>query len=102
MAQTEKQIQNPIAHPGEWFKRRVLQKHSISMAAAARRLKISRNQLIQITSAKANVTPNIAARLEIATGIAATFWLNMQAKYSLWELQHSSELKDVERFKEIA
>ena len=74
-------MKNP-AHPGALLKDDV-EALGLSVAAAAKGLGVTRQQLYRVINGSSGITPDMALRLEKALGGAADFWLRMQAAYDL-------------------
>jgi antitoxin HigA-1 len=74
-------MRNP-AHPGE-----VLQEYlpaDMTVTEAARRLKVTRQQLSALLNKRSGVSAEMALRLAAALGTSAEMWVSMQATYDLW------------------
>lgn len=82
-------MHNP-AHPGVMLKEGWLTPLGISITDAANRLGITRKHLSNIINGNANVTADVAKRLELFTGSSAKFWLNIQAAYDIWQLRDTN------------
>jgi len=76
-------MHNP-PHPGEMLKEGWLTPLGINITDAANQLGITRKHLSNIVNGKANVTTDIALRLEAFTGSSAKFWLGIQIDHDLW------------------
>ena len=74
-------MKNPV-HPGALAKAN-LEELNLSVAEAAKTLKITRQQLHNVTQGRSAVTPRMALRFEQAFGGSADMWLRMQAAYDL-------------------
>jgi addiction module HigA family antidote len=74
----------PATHPGLVFKKRILEAHNLSISDAARKMHINRPHLNNFSTGKVGVTVPLAMKLEVATGITAGFWLNLQKTYDLF------------------
>jgi antitoxin HigA-1 len=74
-------MKNP-AHPGALAKAN-LEELNLSVAEAARAMKITRQQLHNVTQGKSAVSPEMALRFEQAFGGSADMWLRMQAAHDL-------------------
>lgn len=74
-------MKNP-AHPGALAKAN-LDELNVSVAAAAKIMKITRQQLHNVIQGRSAVTPEMALRFEKAFGGSADMWLRMQAAYDL-------------------
>lgn len=74
----------PVKHAGLIFNERILIKHGISQTDAADFLHVSRKHLSLFANGKASVSVSLAKKLEVATGVSAGFWLNIQKAYDLY------------------
>ena len=74
-------MKNPV-HPGARAKAN-LEELNLSVAEAAKTLKITRQQLYNVTQGRSAVTPRMALRFEQAFGGSADMWLRMQSAYDL-------------------
>jgi addiction module HigA family antidote len=72
---------NPV-HPGALAKAS-LDELNVSVAAAAKTMKITRQQLYNVVQGRSAVSPKMALRFERAFGGNADMWLGMQAAYDL-------------------
>ncbi len=84
--------QRPPVHPGEILKEDVLPALELSVSAAARELRISRQTLHRILKGTHGITPEMALRLGKFCGNGPGLWLRMQQSYDLW--QAKSKLAD--------
>lgn len=75
------QMKNP-SHPGKLIEAD-LEELGLSVAKAAKRIGVSRQQLYRVISGDCGVTPEMAIRLEKAFGGTADFWLSLQSVYDL-------------------
>jgi addiction module HigA family antidote len=74
-------MKNPV-HPGALAKAN-LDQLNLSVAEAAKTMKITRQPLYNAMRGRSAVTPEMALRFERAFGGAADMWLRMQAAYDL-------------------
>ena len=74
-------MKNP-AHPGKLVEAN-LEELGLSVAEAAKAMKVTRQQLYNVIRGKSAVSPDMALRLEKAFGGSATMWLGMQSAYDL-------------------
>ncbi|MCP5144005.1 MAG: HigA family addiction module antidote protein [Gammaproteobacteria bacterium] len=72
-------------HPGEILRLDILPNTRIPITMIARLLRISRQQLHRILMGESPVTPMTAVRLGALFKNDAQFWLNLQAKYDIWQ-----------------
>jgi addiction module HigA family antidote len=74
-------MKNPV-HPGKLVEAN-LEEVGLSVAEAAKAIKVTRQQLYNVTRGKSAISPDMAIRLEKAFGGSADFWLAMQSAYDL-------------------
>jgi len=74
-------MKNPI-HPGALAKAN-LDEMNLSVAQAAKTMRITRQQLYNVIQGRSAVSPGMALRFEKAFGGSADMWLRMQAAYDL-------------------
>ena len=74
-------MKNPV-HPGALAKAN-LDELNLSVAEAAKTMKITRQQLHNVMQGRSAVTPGMALRFEKAFGGSADMWLRMQGAYDL-------------------
>jgi addiction module HigA family antidote len=87
-------MKNP-AHPGR-IVRASIEELGFSVAAAARGLGITRQQLYRIIRGESGISADVAIRLEQAIGSTADHWLRMQASYDLAQARRKAPA--VEKF----
>ncbi len=84
-------MKNP-PHPGRLVKEN-LEELDLSVAEAAQRLGITRQQLYKVINCESAISPEMAVRLEKAMGSSASAWLRMQAAYDLAQIcQYEKEI----------
>jgi addiction module HigA family antidote len=74
-------------HPGEILREDVLPRLNLSVSAAARQLRVTRQTLHRILAGRAAVTPEMAIRLGKFCGNGPGLWLRLQQAYDLWHAQ---------------
>ena len=74
-------------HPGEILREDVLPALRLSVAEAARQLRVTRQTLHRILSGRSAVTPEMAVRLGKFCGNGPDLWLRMQQAHDLWRAQ---------------
>lgn len=82
-------------HPGEILREDVLPALSMSEAAVADALKVSRQTLCDILSEKQPVTAEIAVRLGKLFGNGPALWINLQRAYDLAVAQRSVDVSGI-------
>lgn len=75
----------PPIHPGELLRDEVLPAMGMSVAAAARGMRVSRQILHRILAEKRGISPEMALRLGKLIGNGPGLWLRMQQDYDLWK-----------------
>lgn len=74
-------MHNP-AHPGEVL--REFLPENMTVAEAARRLKVSRVQLSRLLNGRAAITAEMAIRIALFTNTTPESWLTNQMQWDLW------------------
>lgn len=88
-------------HVGVFFKRRFINENdALNMSNTAKFLGVSRQHLNNLCKGSVPCSPEMAARLAIATDTNVAFWLNMQANYDAWEAEFLMSNLDVQVFSE--
>ena len=78
-------MKNPV-HPGALAKAN-LEELDVSVAAAAKMMKVTRQQLHNVMRGKSALNPLMALRFEMAFGGSADMWLRMQVAYDLAQVR---------------
>lgn len=85
------------AHPGRILKG-ILRDSGIEVARLARHLQVSRQSLYDLMEERRSVSVDMAARLSLAFGNSARFWLNLQANHDAWGAERAAEKMNIGRF----
>jgi len=89
---SELHIVRPIAraptHPGELMREILDEQVKLPIAAAARRMKVSRPSLYAVLNGTTAVTADMALRFGRLTGGAPELYVQMQAQRDLWLAEH--------------
>jgi len=80
----KRRILLPPIHPGVILRMDVLPALGLSVSAAARQLKVSRQTLHRILAEKSSITPGMALRLGKFCGNGPGLWLRLQQEHDLW------------------
>jgi addiction module HigA family antidote len=91
-------MKNPV-HPGAIAKAN-LDELNLSVAQAAKSIKITRQQLHNVLQGRSAVTPQMALRFEKAFGGSADMWLRMQAAYDLAQARKDQGEMEIPRLVE--
>lgn len=70
-------------HPGEILREDVIPALRMSKVMVAKALRVSRQTLHDLLSAKQGVTPLLALKLERVVGGSAEMWMNLQRDHDL-------------------
>lgn len=71
-------------HPGEILKEEVVGAAGMTIAEAARQLRVSRVTLSRILNGKSSITAAMAIRLSVWLKTSPDVWMNLQTQYDLW------------------
>ena len=84
-------------HPGAILREDSLPALGLTVAEAARQLRVSRQMLHSILAERSAVSPEMALRLGRFCGNGASFWLRLQAAHDLWgaEQKLGAELRKI-------
>ena len=91
-------MKNPV-HPGALAEAN-LYELNLSVAEAAKTMKITRQQLHNVIQGRSALTPVMALRFERAFGGSADMWLRMQAAYDLARARKDQGEIDIPRLVE--
>jgi addiction module HigA family antidote len=87
------------AHPGDFIRAEVLEPLSLSVTAAAGVLGVSRVALSNLLNSKADLSAEMAIRLQKAFGLNAGTLLRTQAAYDLARAEKHSGRIRVQRYR---
>jgi len=79
-------MMNNPNHPGDII-RDCLETLQVSVTEGAKALGVTRSALSRILNRKAGVSAEMAVRLEKTIGSTAGFWMRLQLKYDLAQIQ---------------
>lgn len=91
-------MKNP-PHPGALVRGACLDPLGLSVSAGAEVLGVSRQALSNVVNEKADISPDMAIRLEKAFGSTADTWLRMQAAYDLAQARLKEKTIKVRRYR---
>jgi antitoxin HigA-1 len=75
------------AHPGEVLREEVLPTLGLTVAEAARELRVNWQMLHSLLAERSAVSPDMAVRLGRFCGNGADFWLRLQTAHDLWHAE---------------
>jgi antitoxin HigA-1 len=88
------------AHPGELIQECYIEELNLTAAQLSEALGVSSSSVSRILQSKMSVTPDMAVRFERVFKKRASFWLQMQMNYDLWQAENNNphlELQPLER-----
>lgn len=88
----------PPVHPGEILVHEFLEPLNLTPYAVAKRMRVPRTRIERVAAGKAPITHDTAARLGRVFGNHPQFWLNLQDRYELLqiEIRLGDELAEIE------
>lgn len=87
--------------PGDTLKE-TIEELNISQKELALRTGLTAKTISQLINSKAPITPNIADKLELVTGVPCIFWLNLENNYRLFlKEQEEQEEKNLSQAREF-
>ena len=87
-------MHNPL-HPGEFIKATYIVPLGISLRAAAEKLDVFPSTFSRLIKGDADVSPEMALKLEKAFGRSSESWMMMQAEHDLWKARKKVNLNRV-------
>jgi addiction module HigA family antidote len=89
-------MKNP-PHPGDFIRTEIIDAAGLSVTAAAAALQVSRPALSSLLNGKANLSGDMALRLEKAFGVRMDTLMRMQSSYDIAETRKRERQIDVPR-----
>jgi addiction module HigA family antidote len=75
-------------HPGDFIRTEIIQPRGLSVTAAAQVLQVSRPALSSLLNGKADLSGNMALRIEKAFGVRMDTLMRMQASYDIARIRN--------------
>jgi len=94
-------MKNP-PHPGDFIRTEILSPAGLTVTAAAAALRVSRPTLSSLLNAKANLSGDMALRIEKAFGVKMDTLLRMQASYDIAQTRKRENQIRVPRVPQLA
>src|SRR5574337_1105179 len=91
-------MKNPV-RPGKLVEANI-EELGLSVAEAAKTMKVTRQQLYNVIRRKSAVSPDMALRFEKAFGGGAAMWLGMQSSYDLAQARKDQRKVRIRRLAE--
>jgi len=89
-------IKNP-PHPGDFIRTEIIDPAGLSVTAAAAALQVSRPALSSLLNGKANLSGEMALRLEKAFGVRMETLMRMQSSYDIAQTRKRERQINVKR-----
>jgi antitoxin HigA-1 len=90
-------MKNP-PHPGDFIRTEIIQPAGLSVTAAAEALQVSRPALSSLLNSRADLSGDMALRLEKAFGVKMDTLMRMQAAYDIAQIRKREKQIRVRRF----
>ena len=87
-------------HPGDFIRTEIIEPRGLSVTAAAQVLRVSRPALSSLLNGKADLSGDMALRIEKAFGVRMDTLLRMQASYDIARTRKRENVIRVRRFEE--
>jgi addiction module HigA family antidote len=94
-------MKNPC-HPGEFIRTEIIQPTGLSVTAAAIALRVSRPALSSLLNGKADLSGDMALRIEKAFGVKMDTLIRMQAAYDIAQTRKREKKIHVRRIAQLA
>ena len=94
-------MKNP-PHPGDFIRTEIIQPTGLSITAAAAALQVSRPALSSLLNGKADLSGNMALRIEKAFGVKMDTLMRMQASYDIAQTRMREKSIRVRRIHTLA
>lgn len=78
------------SHPGALIRNVILPETGLTISELAQRCGVARNTMSKIVNERGDVTEDIAIRLSRVLGSTPRFWLGMQSRLNLWQLEQQN------------
>ena len=89
-------------HPGEVIRTEIVEAHHLTVTAAAKVLGVSRQALSSLLNAKADLTGDMALRIEKAFGPKIDTLMGMQSAFDIFQTRQRAPKIKVRRYRPIA
>src|ERR1700676_3755484 len=94
-------MKNP-PHPGDFIRTEIIQPGGLSCTAAAAALKVSRPALSSLLNGKADLSGEMALRIEKAFGVKMDTLMRMQSAYDIAQTRKRESEISVQRIRRTA
>jgi addiction module HigA family antidote len=94
-------MKNP-PHPGDFVRTEIIEAAGLTVTAAAIALRVSRPALSSLLNAKADLSGDMALRIEKAFGVKMDTLMRMQSSYDIAQTRKREKQIRVVRFSKLA
>ena len=94
-------LKNP-PHPGDFVRTEIIEAAGLTVTAAAIALRVSRPALSSLRNAKADLSGDMALRIEKAFGVKMETLMRMQSSYDIAQTRKREKQVRVARFSQLA
>jgi addiction module HigA family antidote len=92
-------MKNP-PHPGDFIRTEIIEPAGLSVTAAAATLRVSRPALSSLLNGKADLSGDMALRIEKAFGVKMETLMRMQSAYDIAQTRRrEKEIRGIRRFR---
>jgi addiction module HigA family antidote len=91
-------MHNPV-HPGDFIRTEIIAAHGLSVTAAAKVLGVSRPTLSNLLNGNADLSGEMALRIEKAFGVSMDTLMRMQAAYDIAQARKDTGKIRVRRYR---
>lgn len=92
-------LRNP-PHPGEFIRTEIIEPAGLSVTAVAEVLRVSRPALSSLLNGKANLSGDMALRMEKAFGVKMDTLMRMQSSYDIAQTRRRENQIHVQRIRQ--
>jgi len=93
-------MKNP-PHPGDFIRTEIIAPTRLSVTAAALQLRVSRPTLSSLLNGKADLSGDMALRIEKVFGVKMDTLMRMQSSYDIAQTRKREKLIRVQRFRPL-
>lgn len=93
-------MNNP-PHPGDFIRTEIIEPAGLSVTAAAKALQVSRPALSSLLNAKADLSGDMALRIEKAFGVQMDTLVRMQSAYDIAQTRKREKEIRVRRYRAV-
>lgn len=81
----------PPTHPGEMLLEEFLLPMELTQRQLSEGIHVPYQRINEIVNGKRGITPSTALRLEKFLGMSADFWMNLQQRWDLYQVQQDEQ-----------